>query len=155
MTKNAELERLVSRQRLLSAARLREKEITLDGIGVVRIRELTTDQRRLYLEYLEIGDDGKPKFSQAKQVEFNKFIVGMGLINGDVKRDHEQGDLMFPDGDVPDMRFDVMDTLSKEILTLSGILHEAKNTTPNASIEKRTTSDTPSPLSLEQVLQKS
>jgi hypothetical protein len=150
MTRNAELERLVSKQKFIAAAHLREKELEIDGIGVVRIRELTTEQRKQYLEYLELGEDGKPHFAQAKQVDFNKFIVSMGLINGDEVRNGEQGDLMFPDGNVPDLRFDVLDTISHEILILSGLVPgEAKNTTPNDYTSKTQISGTRSPLNLE------
>lgn len=135
MPKNTELERLVSKQQLIKASRLREKEIAIEGIGVVRIRELTTAQRLKYLEYLEIGDDGKPHFPQVKQVEFNKFVIAIGVINGDSTKNDEQGDLMFPDGDVPDMRMDVAENITKEILILSGILPtpEAKKTLPNGT----------------------
>ena len=146
MAKNSDLERLVSKQALLKASRLREKEIALDGIGVVRIRELSNAQRLKYLEYLEIGEDGKPHFPQAKQVEFNKFVIGMGVINGDSTKNDEQGDPMFPDGDVPDMRMDIAEKITHEILVLSGILKdaEAKNTTPNDTTKASRISAMPS-----------
>ena len=146
MAKNSDLERLVSRQKFIQASRLREKEIVIDGIGIVRIRELSTDQRLKYLEYLEIGEDGKPHFPQSKQVEFNKFVIEMGVINGDSTKNGEQGDLMFPDGDVPDMRMDIAEKITHEILVLSGILKEAeaKNTTPNDTTKASRISAMPS-----------
>ena len=148
MAKNLELERLVSRQTFAKAARLREKEITVADLGIVRIRELDTAQRIRYMEYLEIDpDSGKPKFNQAKQVEFNKFVISMGLITGDSTKDNEQGDLMYPDGSVPEIRMDVADRISKAILYLSGILPdpEAKKTDTNPTTGEKQTSGTASP----------
>jgi hypothetical protein len=111
---NPALKRLNTRDLFGQAAYLREKDVPIEGIGIFRIRELDAAQRLLYLEYLEIDDKGKPQFGQAKQVGFNKFIVSMGVI-GD-------SGLMFHDiADMPEIRFDVAEKLTEEILELSGL----------------------------------
>jgi hypothetical protein len=124
--KHPELKRLNTRDIFGQAAYLREKDVEMPEIGVVRIREFTAKQRLAYLEYLEMDANGKPQFSTEKQVNFNKFIVSMGVI-GD-------SGLMFRDlQDVPDLRFDVLETITREILTISNIIPtEVPAKAPNA-----------------------
>jgi len=116
---------------LTTAAKMRQKELDVPDVGAVLIRELTADQRREYIEYLEMKD-GKPTFGYDKQVVFNKFITSMGLIDPDT------GLRMFASMEaVPDLRSDALDIIVKNILILSGILPadtvEAKDTLPNGS----------------------
>jgi hypothetical protein len=132
--------RLATREQFVRAATCRESDVTLPEVGTIRIREFTTAQRLAYLEYLEVGPDGLPHFSPAKQVEFNKFIICMGLIDAD-------GNPMFAPGDeMPDLRFDVLEALTRAILTLSGLVPgEAKDTPKN--LARKTISVMPSPSS--------
>src|ERR1035437_10127046 len=129
--KHPELKRLNTRDAFGQAAYLRETDVEMEGIGIVRIRELTAKQRLSYLEYLELDDKGKPQFGTEKQVNFDKFIISMG-VEGD------NGQPMFRDIlDVPDLRFDVMETLTEEIMVLSGLRKkgEVPAKAPNAPTE--------------------
>jgi hypothetical protein len=126
--KHPELKRLSTRDIFGQAAYLREKDIEIDGIGIVRIREMTTKQRLAYLEYIEVDANGKAQFGQEKQVNFNKFIVSMGVIG-------DSGPMFRDVADVPDLRFDVLETLTEEILIISGLRKrpEVPAKAPNAS----------------------
>jgi hypothetical protein len=115
MATKANLKLLGTRDAFGKAADLRECDIELPEIGTVCIRELTAKQRLAYLEYLEVDKDGKAQFGQEKQVYFNKFIISMGVIG-------ENGQPMFRDlQDVPDLRFDVSEKITEEILILSSL----------------------------------
>jgi hypothetical protein len=147
-----DIERLVSLEKLKAHAGLREKEIELPEIGVIRIRELTVAQRLAWLEYMEVGEDGKAHWSLAKQARGNQFIISMGVICGDVNRNGEQGDAMFKSvNDVPELRFDVLDSLAYEIMFLSGIVparvgeatKNSKNLTSPTTSDPASTEETP------------
>ena len=126
--KHPELKRLNNRDIFGQAAYLREMEIEIPEIGIVKIRELTAKQRLLYLEYLEIDDKGKPQFGQEKQVNFDKFIISMGVLG-------DSGPMFHTIEDVPDLRFDVAEKLTEEILIISGLRKrpEVPAKAPNAS----------------------
>ena len=143
--------RLVNRKAFLEAASFRERDVTLENIGTVRIRELSVADRIRYMEYIKIGEDKKTHMDAKETVEFNRFIVSMGLLNGDVTKDGEEGTLMFPSpDDIPDaINFDVLDSLANAILDISHMLVkpvEAKKNLKNPP-ETKAISDTSSPSS--------
>jgi hypothetical protein len=127
--KNPALAHLGNRDAFSKAAYLREKDVEIPEIGTVRIRELTAKQRLDYLEYLEVDKNGIAQFGQEKQVNFDKFMVAMGVIT-------EDGQPMFRDvSDVPDLRFDVLEKVTEEILIISDLRKrpEVPAKAPNAS----------------------
>jgi hypothetical protein len=130
------LTHLMNREAFLKASHLRTQEVSIPDVGTVTVRELSTAQRKEYVEYLELDKDNQPKFSVEKQVDFNKFIISLGLID-------ETGSRMFASyKDVPELRQDVADAIAKAIMQLSGIIpQDAK--LPLAETPKPT-SDTPS-----------
>jgi hypothetical protein len=118
----------LNRAGFITAAKLRQRELDVEDVGVVLIQELTARQRMDYIEYLEMKD-GKPSFGYDKQVNFSKFIASLGVL------DPETGQRMFTTSeDVPDLRSDALDIIVKNILILSGILpSEVPDTLPNGS----------------------
>jgi hypothetical protein len=118
MTKNKALNQLMNREAFLNASKLRTKEVEIPDVGTVLVRELSAKERMAYLTYMELDKDNRPQFSIEKQVNFNKFILSLSVINNDVA-----GSRMFASAeDVPDMRQDVTETIVKAVLQLSGIL---------------------------------
>jgi hypothetical protein len=125
----------MDREAFLKASKLRQQDLEIPEVGVITIRELTTGQRKQYIEYLELDKDNKPTLSIDKQVEMNKFIISLGVIS-------EDGSRMFASPtDVPDMRQDMADTIAKGIMVLSGILPSEVGMLP---LTEKPTSDTPS-----------
>jgi hypothetical protein len=123
--RNPELVRLDSAS-LLAGSPLRREDVVIPEIGIVLIQEFTAPQRLAYLKFLEIGDDGLPKFKPEKQVLLSKFILSLGCRNPD-------GSLMFESMDaIPDLRADVYEIVGTAILQLSGILpKEVADNLPN------------------------
>jgi len=116
----------LDRASFLAASQLRREEVVIPEIGSILIQEFTAAQRLEYLKYLELGDDGLPKFKPEKQVLLSKFILSLGCIN-------EDGVPMFSGiADIPDLRADVYEIVGTAILQLSGILpKEVADNLPN------------------------
>jgi hypothetical protein len=120
---------ILSRDAFVRAAHLEHKEVVIPGIGTVLVRGFTGPEYIRYIKYFEFDAERKPQWSDEKRMDFNKYVVSVGTINPD-------GSKMFPNFEsMPDLRPDVLRTLTMEIQKLSGLRNddEVSDKIPNVS----------------------